>query len=137
MMTLLFIDDDPDDTELFCEAVNYINNSEFLETHKHKINCVTYNDGCKAVDLMARLTELPDYIFLDINMPLMSGKECIKQLKGNPDLFKIPVIMFSTAFRENDAVEFKALGALDCIRKPSGFNELVKILSRFVYKKFL
>jgi CheY-like chemotaxis protein len=136
-MTLLFIDDDPDDTDLFCEAVNYINSSEFLTPQKDKINCVTFNNGCQAVDLMPRLAELPDYIFLDINMPIMSGKECIKQLKGTPELLNIPVIMFSTAFRDNDAMEFKALGAADCIRKPSGFNELVKILSKYVYEKYL
>jgi CheY-like chemotaxis protein len=136
-MTILFIDDDPDDTELYCEAVNYLNSAEFIHTNKENINCLTANNGCTAVDLLPILKELPDYIFLDINMPVMGGKECLKHLKSNPAFSNIPVIMFSTAFGTDDAKEFKALGANDCILKPSGFNQLVKILSRYVYGKYL
>ena len=136
-MTILFIDDDTDDTDLFCEAVAFLNKSEFISSNKETIDCVAVNNGCKAIDLLNTLDELPDFIFLDINMPVMGGKECLKFLKANSRFSKIPVTMLSTAFHADDATEFRALGASECIIKPAGFNELVKVLSKYVYKKFL
>ena len=135
-MTFLFIDDDSDDTDLFCEAVAYLNKSEFVFSKKEHIDCIAVNNGCQAIDLLNTLRELPDFIFLDINMPVMGGKECLKYLKTNPTFSKIPVTMLSTAFHADDATEFRALGASECIIKPAGFNELVKVLSKYVYKKF-
>jgi CheY-like chemotaxis protein len=135
-MTILFVDDDPDDTELFCEAVDYLNSSEFIAAEKELINCITANNGCKVEDLLPTLPKLPDYIFLDINMPIMGGKECLLHLKSNKQFSHIPVIMLSTAFNNTMANELKALGASECILKPTGFNELVKILSKYVYKKY-
>jgi CheY-like chemotaxis protein len=135
-MTILFIDDDPDDTELFCEAVDYLNNSEFIATKKEIIDCVTVNNGCIALDLLPNLKEVPHFIFLDVNMPMMGGEECLRHLKKLDRYSMVPIIMFSTAFGKDQAKEFKAIGASDCILKPSGFNELVKILSKYVYEKY-
>jgi CheY-like chemotaxis protein len=136
-MTILFIDDDPEDTELFCEAVAYLNRSEFINGPKEDIECIPVNDGCQAIELIPTLKRKPDYIFLDINMPLMNGRECLKYLKTNPDLATIPVIMLSTTFRPDDENEFKTLGAVDCIKKPGSFNELARLLSKYVYRNYL
>jgi CheY-like chemotaxis protein len=136
-MMFLFIDDDKDDTDLFCEAVVYLNKSEFISTKKEHIKCLVSNNGCTAIGLLETLTELPDHIFLDINMPVMGGKECLTHLKSNPSFSKIPVTMLSTAFHANDASELKALGASECIIKPSGFKDLVKALSKYVYENYL
>jgi CheY-like chemotaxis protein len=135
-MTILFIDDDQDDTDLFCEAIAYLNNSEFVYGDKQLIHCTAVNNGCQAIDLLDTLQELPDYIFLDINMPVMGGRECLSHLKSNHKFAKIPIIMLSTACRPDDATEFKELGASDCIIKPRGFNELVKIFAKYVYAKY-
>jgi CheY-like chemotaxis protein len=135
-MTILFIDDDQDDTDLFCEAIAYLNSSEFVYADKQLIHCVAVNNGCQAINVLDTLQELPDYIFLDINMPVMGGRECLSQLKSNPKFAKIPIIMLSTAFRPDDAKEFRGLGASDCIIKPRGFNELVKIFAKYVYAKY-
>jgi CheY-like chemotaxis protein len=135
-MTIVFIDDDSDDTELFCEAVAYLNSSEFISGKKEPIECIPVNNGAKALTLLPTLAEVPAYIFLDINMPVMGGRETLAHLKKDPKFAQIPVIMFSTAFRGNDASEFKTLGAYACIAKPSGFKELVKVLSKYVYEKY-
>lgn len=135
-MTILFIDDDPDDTSLFCEAAAYLNSAQFIYEDKEPVDCITASNGCRAVDLLPHLKVLPDYIFLDINMPVMGGKECLRYLKNDRMFSDIPVIMFSTTFGTQEESEFKALGAYDCIKKPCAFNELVKILSKYIYRKF-
>lgn len=135
-MTLLFIDDDPEDTELFCEAVTYLNNSDFIYAEKESVACVTANNGCMAIDLLAALKEMPDYIFLDINMPGMDGRQCLRHLKSDQLFCDIPVIMLSTTFDGQDAIALKALGAYDCIKKPCAFNDLVKVLSKYIYRKY-
>lgn len=132
-MTLLFIDDDPDDTGLYCEAVAYLNSSEFIYSEKVTINCLTAINGEKALALLSTLHELPEYIFLDVNMPVMGGKECLEHLKANSRYAHIPTTILSTALSPADIDRFKALGAANCIIKPSGFGNLVKILSRYVY----
>ena len=132
-MTILFIDDDPDDTDLFCDAVNYLNSSDLFASPKEDIQCIVINDGCKAVELLPALEAVPDLIFLDINMPIMGGKECLIFLKNNPDFKDIPVVMLSTAFKDSESAIFKSLGAVECLKKPSNFQNLVKILSKYVY----
>ena len=136
-MTILFIDDDPDDTEMFCEAVVYLNDSDFVAAKKEELVCLTLSDGCKAINFLTGLRELPDYIFLDINMPIMGGRDCLSFLKTHGKFSRIPVIIFSTYFDEKMSSEFKKLGAEDCIHKPSEFNTLVKILSKYIYKRYL
>jgi CheY-like chemotaxis protein len=136
-MTLLFIDDDSEDTDLFREAVAYINDTEFMPEHMEPVVCVVAHDGYQAIKMIPELTRPPEYIFLDINMPVMGGKDCLKHLKSNPTYSAIPVIMFSTTCTEKDTMEFKSLGAIDCIKKPNGFKELVKILSKYIFGKYL
>ena len=70
-------------------------------------------------------------------MPVMGGKECLRYFKSNPSYSQIPIVMLSTTCNEKDTGEFKALGAIDCIKKPNGFNDLVQILSKFVFEKYL
>lgn len=76
-MLVLFVDDDREDYETFCEALRYCNS---------KAKCLYSIDGEKALSLLNRLTVKPGYIFLDVNMPKMGGKECLTKIKADPDL---------------------------------------------------
>jgi CheY-like chemotaxis protein len=118
-MIILFVDDDLEEYELFCEAV---------KTFQPATHCLHAKDGLAAVRLLQRLTALPDYIFLDINMPVMDGRECIKEIKADPRLNIIPVIMYSTTANPAEINSFKKLGAKDFIIKPSGFTQLINCL---------
>lgn len=133
-MTILFIDDDPDDTDLFCEVVGYLNSNESFALGGEKIGCITVNDGCKAVELLPNMPKLPDLIFMDVNMPLMDGRACLKFLKTSEKYGHVPVVMFSTAFSQHDCDYFKSLGAINCEKKPTKVVDLVKILSKYIYK---
>lgn len=135
-MTILFIDDDPDDRELFCEAAAYLNDTELVSIVHNKINCMTATNGSGAVELLQNLEAPPALVFMDINMPIMGGKECLQFLKSSERYSGIPVIMLSTTCTEEQVKELKSMGALDCITKPTSFNALVKALSKYIYAKY-
>jgi len=118
---VLIIDDDEDDRELFCEAVGYVSKD---------IDCLHATDGENALELLAvGKGKLPDFIFLDLNMPRLNGKECLAEIKKRSHTKDIPVIIYSTSSSRNDKDETKLLGATDFLRKPSEFSLRVKDLS--------
>jgi len=122
-MTILYADDDPDDRELVSEVFSKIDPS---------ISCVTVRDGREAIKTLHLAVELPDYIFLDINMPLMGGKDCLIELKKDKRLRVIPVIIYSTTIDRDEIDYFYDLGASSFLRKPNSFEELCSRLSMFI-----
>lgn len=118
-MTILLIDDDMDDTLLFRKVVSDINDSIFF---------LSAQDGKEALDFLQSAKNLPDIIFLDLNMPKMNGKECLALLKKDPVLREIPVIIYTTSSLPKDKLETIAEGALCFITKPSSIADLKKIL---------
>jgi CheY-like chemotaxis protein len=125
---LLLIDDDADDHEIFLEAVNEIDNS---------IQCVCYFDGEEALRKLQKNGDtLPDLIFLDTNMPKVSGKHVLTSLKKSSSLNNIPVIMYSTFFSGKDKEEFKSIGAAFHLSKPAKFEELRNALSDILQTKW-
>lgn len=131
-MTYLFIDNDLEDIDLYKEAIGYINQSVSFAAQNVNISCEALTNCSNVIDYIQKLAKKPDVIFLDINMPHMGGKECLRVLKSNRDTSSIPVVMLSTSCPLADADEYKNMGALQCIRKPNAFIALVKIFSRFV-----
>src|ERR671910_306752 len=94
---VLIIDDDEDDRELFCEAVGYISKD---------IDCLHATDGENALELLAvGKGKLPDFIFLDLNMPRLNGKECLAEIKKLPRYTNVPVIIYSTSSHQKDIQE--------------------------------
>ena len=119
---ILLIDDDEDDRDFFQFALEDINKN---------IEYTGIESGYEALELLKK-NNLPDYIFLDLNMPAMSGRECLIELKNNPSFSHIPVIIFSTSSDPRDKEETKQLGAIDFITKPSKTSDLVKALNNFI-----
>src|SRR6188768_3557680 len=101
-MVILIVDDDPEDIQLFAEALLEIDES---------INCVEAYNGLEALKVLKRNSFLPNYIFLDINMPLMNGRKCLEEIKSNPNYNHIPVIIYSTTTDVKQIEEFRKLGA--------------------------
>ena len=82
------IDDDADDQQFLIEA---------LLANQPLNSCFTALDGKEGISqLLEGTVPLPDAIFLDLNMPVMNGKECLQQLKNSLALKHIPVIIYST-----------------------------------------
>jgi CheY-like chemotaxis protein len=118
-MLVLFVDDDADDYEIFCEAI---------AVSMPHANTLRANDGYTALTLLEELVVVPDYIFLDINMPVMDGKEFLSLIKKDQRLKDIPVIMYTTSSEERERVAFQKLGAVGYIVKPTDFLSLVSAL---------
>jgi CheY-like chemotaxis protein len=136
-MNILFIDDDPEDIELYQDAIGYLNNSEYLANAKEKLICHAYSDCHNIIEVISSLAQDPDLIFLDINMPLVGGKECLRALKAHPRYHHIPAVMLSTSCPTEVAEQLKSHGAIDCIQKPAHFKDLVKIFAKFIFQKYV
>lgn len=123
-MVVLIADDDQEDCELFHEAIHDID---------PMIKCWTARDGKQCLNvLMKELILPPDYIFLDINMPLMNGKDTLIEIKKNTKLRDIPVVMYSTTSDTKEIQSYYKLGAHDFLIKPNNFNKLVEALSSII-----
>jgi CheY-like chemotaxis protein len=109
-MTILLVDDDEDDRRLFIEAAR-----EFDST----INCLTASDGLEALDwLQDADRDVPDYIFLDLRMPGISGEECLMEIKKGTRGAEVPVIVYTTSRDVQESVRLKRLGAAHFMSKP-------------------
>src|ERR1051325_9789359 len=85
---ICLVDDDADDRFFFQTAVKKIDGS---------YECITAQNGEDTLAKLRTATRLPDYIFLDLNMPFMNGKECLMELKKDERLKNIPVIIYTTS----------------------------------------
>lgn len=113
---IMIVDDDADNIDFFCDALSEIDPS---------IHCIGIKGGEEAIDfLKSNSSNLPDYIFLDINMPRMDGKQCLQCFKSDADLSSIPVIMYTTSKSKDDVDFTMKLGAVYFLTKPSKFSEL-------------
>ncbi|MBT1696440.1 response regulator [Fulvivirgaceae bacterium PWU4] len=122
-MTILYADDDHDDRELMSEALQKVDPS---------ISCLTANDGQNVLDILNESSDLPDYIFLDVNMPVMDGKKCLVALKKDQRLRDIPVVIYSTTTDNTEIKQLYNLGASSFIQKPNNFSDLCSALNMFV-----
>jgi CheY-like chemotaxis protein len=115
--TFLLADDDPDDVAMFQEALSIIDPN---------INFYFAKDGKAALEkLKDKNLEEPDIIFLDINMPVMNGWECLAQIKLNDEYRYIPVVIYSTASHQKEIDKAFDLGALCFFTKPTDFKQLI------------
>ena len=116
------IDDDDDDQEIFNLALDSIDAD---------ITCITANDGIEALNKLNIDSDfVPDFIFLDLNMVRMNGRECLAEIRKLPRLNEIPIIIYSTSSEQKDITETKLLGATDYIVKPPSISMLVKRLEQ-------
>src|SRR5687768_1909531 len=120
---ILMVDDDPDDRAFFCEAVNEIDPA---------VICYDVENGRAALKLLQTKELKPDIIFLDINMPVMNGWECIQELKKDTRYSDIKVIMYSTSNNEFDIRKAMSLGAMCLFTKPDDYKMIKEILASII-----
>ena len=120
--TILWADDDPDDLLLM---------REILVQSEDKFNLVEVNDGKEALSFLEAAKydhSLPCLIILDINMPVLDGKETLTRIKKDPALQHIPVVMFTTSNSELDKLFCQRLGT-KMITKPPSYTVLEKTIT--------
>ncbi len=117
---LLLADDDSDDCLFFKEA---------LEELPVDASLSTVNDGVQLMDFLSSNSgDLPDALFLDLNMPRKSGLECLTEIKVTDNLKHLPIIIFSTSLDLDVVDSLYEKGANYYIRKPGDFSALKKVI---------
>lgn len=117
---LLLADDDIDDCCFFEDALHELPISATLSTVNHGVQLMQY--------LTTLTGSLPDLLFLDLNMPLKSGMECLLEIKQDEKLKHLPVIIFSTSLNNEVVDLLYQKGALYYIRKPGEYSKLKKVI---------
>lgn len=121
---IILADDDQDDRDFFSDA--------FAEL-KMQTKVSLFNDGQQLMDYLNHPNSiLPQILFLDLNMPIKSGMECLKEIKQNSQFKDIAVAIYSTSASDEDIEDTFVKGANIYIKKPSSFDTLKKILSEIV-----
>ncbi|MEZ0007878.1 CheY-like chemotaxis protein [Flavobacterium sp. 28YEA47A] len=119
-MYVFLVDDDQDDRELFEEVIKGIDDSIHLQMFKNALELMDYLNRDDIV--------LPQIIFLDLNMPLVSGTESLKLIRSNPRFMDISIAIYSTSSLEKDIEETFVNGANIYITKPNDFPILKKTI---------
>jgi CheY-like chemotaxis protein len=122
-VVILLVDDDPDDIEIFKEVVRKDIDS--------KINIITSRNGAECLAMLENIT--PDLIFLDINMPIMGGKECLEKIQSHEDYKDIPVVIYSTTVNKREIEYFIDQGA-SFLSKPVSFSNFITPLKTVLSK---
>jgi CheY-like chemotaxis protein len=136
MITILLADDDPDDRKLTHDA--FMENRLANDFH-------AVEDGEELLDYLNRRGKyeslrgdaLPGLILLDLNMPRKDGREALKEIKADPDLRRIPIVVLTTSKAEEDIVRTYDLGVNSYVTKPVTFKslvELIKILGNYWFE---
>src|SRR5215207_7548426 len=123
--TILCVDDDSDDLQLLHESLKGVQqNFDVLEA----------NNGRQAIDLLQKLKTRgtnPCLIILDINMPVLNGKETLSIIKSDEVLKSIPVVVFTTSGSESDK-SFCNLYGVEMVTKPPGFKTFKTVVHKLL-----
>jgi CheY-like chemotaxis protein len=125
-ITILLADDDEEDRMLTSEALNesrVVNDLKFVEDGEDLLDYL-YRRGKYDADSAPR----PGLILLDLNMPRKDGREALKEIKADPDLRRIPIVVLTTSKAEEDIYRTYDLGANSFIAKPVKFESLVALM---------
>ena len=123
--TILYVDDDPDDAELFCEVV---------KEHHPEFAVKAANNGFEAIKQLHKgksNNTLPCLIVMDINMPIFNGKDAMLQIKRDNRFKTIPIVMFTTSPHQPDDAIFMEHG-VDIIQKPASFEKLKSVVEELL-----
>lgn len=130
---VLMAEDDADDRLLAQDAFTecqlphellFVENGEELLDYLHR----------RGVYVEKSRSPRPTLILLDLNMPKKDGREALREIRGDPNLRRIPIVVFTTSSADADVECVYELGANSCITKPASFDALVevmRVLSRY------
>jgi CheY-like chemotaxis protein len=121
---VLLVEDDPGDVLMTQEA---------FEEHKVRNSLAVVNDGTEAIAYLRREGKYadaarPDLILLDLNLPRRDGREVLAEIKNDPDLCRIPVVVLTTSQADEDIVRSYQLHANAYVTKPVDFERFIAVV---------
>ena len=128
-IVILMADDDEDDQLMARDA---------FETNRLHNVLYFVKDGIELMDYLRRQGNFsdpsssprPGLILLDLNMPLMDGREALKEIKSDPELHSIPIVVLTTSSAEEDIIKTYEYGVNSFITKPVTFQGLVEVIKQ-------
>lgn len=127
-MTIMLIDDDEDDRKLFMEAAGEVDET---------IHCIEAVDGQEALKYLSNTANpIPDFIFLDLRMPGISGQECLEEIKKDARLLSVPVIVYTTSRDVKESEILRKLGAAHYMIKPVSPDDVYYMVSFVLTEKW-
>ncbi|HSB94405.1 MAG TPA: response regulator [Flavitalea sp.] len=117
---IILVDDDEDDRYIFQEG--------FVKAGC-KNDFIQFEGGNKLLDHLKLIhrEEYPSLVLLDLNMPILDGREVLRAIKNSEAWNHIPVVVFTTSMLDNDRKTCYQLGANCFISKPSGYREVLEV----------
>jgi CheY-like chemotaxis protein len=121
---LLLVEDDPGDTLMIKEALEH-------NKVRNNLHCVT--DGVEAMEFMRQQGQFadaprPDLLLLDLNLPRKDGREVLAEVKADPDLRTIPIVVLTTSKAEEDILRSYQLHANAYVTKPVDFPQFIEVV---------
>lgn len=117
--TIFYTDDDAEDIEFFTEVTSALGDH---------LNLVTQNNGKKLLHDLENPPPNPHIVFLDLNMPGLSGFDVLQQLRSSDEYNDLPIVIFSTSSDEQTIAKSRELGASYYVPKPTDFSLLKKTI---------
>jgi CheY-like chemotaxis protein len=121
-LRVLLADDDDDDRLLFFDVLKELTTSVKLSVASNG----------EILMHMLRAAEPPNLLFLDLNMPLKNGFECLDEIRSDDSFKDLPVIIFSTSSQPSAIDQVYRAGAQLYIRKPNDFTQLKKVINHVI-----
>ena len=118
---LLLVDDDIEDLENLTDIILEISPT---------IKISVAQNGNEMIRLLESEADLPDFIFLDLNMPIKTGFECLTEIRSNEKWKAIKIVILTTSSQREQINEVYKMGADLYIRKPNSYNAFKEILSK-------
>jgi two-component system, chemotaxis family, response regulator Rcp1 len=123
-LNILLVEDSPADARFTREA---------LEASGLASRLAVVHDGSEALRYLSRQGEYtdaehPDIVLLDLGLPVRDGREVLREVKSDPDLQVIPVVMFSRSSGDEDIADLYRLHANCYVTKPNDFDEFVEVV---------
>jgi len=124
--SVLLIDDDIDDRDLFCITIKDIS---------PEIDCKQFANGLDGISYLSSSTELPEVIFIDINMHLIDGLSFLKDIKENEKSRDIPIYIYSTPLMVKEMEESLKQYVSGYLFKTANFKEFARSLREIIMGK--
>lgn len=132
IVEILLVEDNPNDVKLALRALKKKN----ISNHVHVVR-----DGEEALNFLygqgeytgRDVSHRPKVVLLDLKLPKVDGLEVLRQVKSDPDLQMIPIVVMTSSNEERDIVESYKLGVNSYIRKPVDFEQFTEAMSQLGY----
>ena len=121
IIRIFLADDDEDDMAIFVSSAKEVSDT---------IVCITASNGQEALRfLMDEHNAPPDFIFLDLRMPRIGGRQCLEEIRKSDRLLHVPIFIYTTSDDVLVSKELRKMGAAHFITKPVNASEVYYILS--------